>query len=102
MQSCSIFLVLAQFPFTTSQPEVNYYHQNVNIRVAGRLKTEDLRKLENFKKLPKLIEIDDEGTAGYLKTNIDNVLEMFQKLAVKHFIEKLNLLHFVNLSTIFV
>ena len=57
--------------------------------------------MENFKKLPKLIEIDEEGTAGYLKTNIDNVLEMFQKLAVKHFIEKLNLLHFVYLSTIF-
>ena len=74
----------------------------MNVWVAGRLKTEGLRKLENFKKFPEIIKIDDECTVGYLKTNIDNVLENFQKLVVKYSIEKLNLLHFVNLSTIFV
>ena len=64
-----------------------------------------LRTLGNWeisKKFPEINETDDECTAGYLKTNTDNVLEKFQKLAVKHSIEKLNLLHFVNLSTIFV
>ena len=69
------FHVLAQFPFTTNHTELNYYHQKVNAWVAGRLKTEDLRKLENFKKSPEIIEIDDECTVGYLKANIDNVLE---------------------------
>ena len=69
------FNVLAQFPFTTNHTELNYYHQKVNAWVAGRLKTEDLRKLENFKKSPEIIEIDDECTVGYLKANIDNVLE---------------------------
>ena len=69
------FHVLAQFPFTTNHTELNYYHQKVNVWVAGRLKTEDLRKLENFKKSPEIIQIDDECTVGYLKANIDNVLE---------------------------
>ena len=69
------FHVLAQFPFTTNHTELNYCHQKVNVWVAGRLKTEDLRKLENFRKSPEIIEIDDECTVGYLKANIDNVLE---------------------------
>ena len=63
-----------------------------------------LRILENWeisKNFQEIIEIDDEYTVGYLKTDIDNVPEKFQKLAVKHSIEKLNLLHLVNLSTIF-
>ena len=77
-------------------------HQKVNVWVAGRLKTEDLQKLENFKKFREIIKIDDASTIGYLKTNIDNVLEKFQKLAVIHSIEKFNLLHFVNLFTAFV
>ena len=74
----------------------------MNVWVAGWLKTGNLGKLGNFKKFPEVIEIDDECTVGYLKTNIDNVLEKFQMLAVKHWIEKLNLLHFVNLAAIFV
>ena len=95
------FYVLAQFLLTTNHTERNYYHQKVNAWVAGRLKTEDPGKFENFKKFPEIIKIDDECTVGYLKTNIDNVLENFPMLVVKYSIEKLNLLHFVNLSTIF-
>ena len=69
----------------------------MNVWVAGWLKTEDLEKLENFKKFPEIIKIDDECTVGYPKTNIDNILEKFQqKLAVKHSLEKSNLLNFVN------
>ena len=73
----------------------------MNVWVAGRRKTKDLGKFGNFKKFHEIIEIDDECTVGYLKTDIDNVPEKFQKLAVKHSIEKLDLLYFVNLSTIF-
>ena len=68
----------------------------MNVWVVGQLKTEDLEKLGNFKKFPEIIKIDDECTVGYLKTNIGNVLEKFQKLAVKHSTEKSNLLNFVN------
>ena len=67
----------------------------MNVRVARKCKTEDLRKLKNFKKFPEFIETDVDSTSGYLKANIDNVLEKFQKLAVKHSIEKLDLFHFV-------
>ena len=31
---CSLFHILAQFPFTTSETQVDYYHQRLNIRVA--------------------------------------------------------------------
>ena len=74
----------------------------MNAWAARPLKTKDLGKLGNSKTFPEVIKIDDECTVGYVKTNIDNVLEKFQKLAVKHSIEKLNLLYFVNLSNIFV
>ena len=94
--------VLAQFPFTPNHTELNYYHQKVNVWVVGRFKTEDPGKLGNFKKFYEIIETDDKCTIRYLKTYTDNVLEKFQKLTAKHFIEKFNLLHFVNLSTIFV
>ena len=33
-----LFHFLAQFVFTTSETEVDYYHQKVNVRVAERLK----------------------------------------------------------------
>ena len=43
---------LAQFFFTTSETELDYYHQKVSVRVASRvgerLKTEDLRKFIYF------------------------------------------------------
>ena len=30
---CKLFLVLAQFSFATSETELDYYHQNVIVRV---------------------------------------------------------------------
>ena len=60
----------------------------MNVWVARRLKTEDLGKLKNSKTFPEFIKTDDECTVGHLKTNIDNVLENFQKLAVKTFHRK--------------
>lgn len=38
----SLFHILAQFPPTTSESELDYYHQKVNIRVASRF-TEQLK-----------------------------------------------------------
>ena len=46
---CGLFHVLAQFPFTTKEPELDYYRQQVKVRVASRfaqqLKTLEMRKL---------------------------------------------------------
>ena len=49
------FSFLTQFLFTTSETELHYYHQKVNVRVASRvferLNTQDPRKWRNFKKI---------------------------------------------------
>ena len=51
--TCRLFHFLVQFVFTTSETELDYYHQKVNIpvasQVAEQLKTYDLRKLGSFK-----------------------------------------------------
>ena len=51
-----LFHFLEQFFFTTSETELDYYHQKVSVQVASRIgeriKTLDLRKLGNFKKIP--------------------------------------------------
>ena len=39
----------------------------MNVRVTRGRKTEDLRKLGNFKKFPEIIETDDKCMTGYLK-----------------------------------
>ena len=62
---------LAQFVLITSETELNYYHQKVNVRVASRvaerLKTKYLRKLGNFKKIPQMLGFDGEYPAVPLK-----------------------------------
>ena len=59
-----LFHFLAQFVFTTNETEVDYYHQKVNVRVASRIaeqvKTQDLRKSVNFKKIPETLGFDGE------------------------------------------
>ena len=66
-----LFYVLAQFLFTTSEMELDYYHQKVRVRVASRvakrLKTYDLKKLENFKKVFAMLGFDDEYLARNTK-----------------------------------
>ena len=56
---CKFFHILAQFSFSTSEKELAYYHQRVNVRVASRvakhLKTWDLTKLANCKKILKIL-----------------------------------------------
>ena len=59
---CRLFHNLAQFLFTKSETELDHYHQKVNVRVASRvakrLKTWDLRKLGNFKKILEMLGFD--------------------------------------------
>ena len=60
---------LAQFLFTTSETELDYYHQKVSVRVASRvaerLETLDLRKLGNLKKVFGMIGFDGEYLDGH-------------------------------------
>ena len=52
---CKFFHALAQFPFTKSDSELDYYHKEVNVgvasRVAERLKTLNFTKLVTLKKI---------------------------------------------------
>ena len=62
-----LFHFLTQIFFTTSETELDYYHQKVNVRGdsrgAERLKTQDLKKLVNFKKIPEILGFDGEYPA---------------------------------------
>ena len=56
---CRLFQVLAQCLFLSSETELGYYHQKVNVRLTGCqarywIKVLDQRKLGNFKKIPEI------------------------------------------------
>ena len=67
-----LFQVLAQFIFTTSETELDYHDQKVNVRVASWvaewLKTLDLKKLKNFKKTSEILRFDSEHPACHQKS----------------------------------
>ena len=99
---CRLFHFVAQLVFTTSETELDYYHQKVNIRVSSRvverLKTEDLRKLGELKKIPEMLGSDSKHPTALPKAKLRRLLAKHRKTsAVKHFIEKLIWLKFVNL-----
>ena len=58
---CRLFHVLASFFFTTTETELDYYRQKVNVRVAC-LKSywTTYRKLGNFKKIFNMLWIDSK------------------------------------------
>ena len=89
-----------------STSELDYYDQKVNVRVASRvaerLKTQNLRKLRNFKNIPKMLGFHSEYPAIHPKAKFWRFsVKNRTKSAVKHSIEKLILLSFVNLSPTF-
>ena len=53
-----LFHVLAQFLFTTSETELGYYPQNVDVWAAERITTWDLLKLGNLKKVLEMFGFD--------------------------------------------
>ena len=58
-------------------------------RVAERLKTYDVRKLGNFKKMSEILGFDGKYPAVQLKANFWHFLvKICKKSAVKHSIEK--------------
>ena len=61
-----LFQDLAQFSFTTSKTELDYYHQKVYVQVALEwLKSWDLWKLVNFKKIPEMLSTDGAYPTDY-------------------------------------
>ena len=79
-------------PFTSSERELDYYHQNVNIRYSSQTAEllTDRRKLGNFKEIPEALGIDKKVLRWLLEKQVFTaVLENCERSAVKHFIEKI-------------
>ena len=59
-----LFDFLAKFVFNKSETELDYSQQKVRARFASRvperLKTEDLRQLGTFQKIPDMLPFDGE------------------------------------------
>ena len=87
------------YPFGNGETELFNYQQKVNVldnaRVTERLKTDDFRKLGNFKKMAETLGFPNTNT------NFTVALESCKKPAVKHSLEKPVIFNFVNFSTIF-
>ena len=66
-----LFHFLAHFTFTTRETELEYYQQEMNVRVAlpvfERPKAQDLRKLGNFKKNTQILGFHGEYPAVHPK-----------------------------------
>ena len=89
---CRLFYVLAQFIFTTSKTELDYYYQKVNVRVASRV----------VEWLKTLLAFDGESSAGHPKAKFRRFSVKNCKIsAVKQFIENPILFNFLNLCTTF-
>ena len=89
---CRLFQFLAQFLFSTSETELDYYHWNVNIRVASRAaerrKAQDVRKLWNFKKIPEILGLMASTQPSILMPNFDVFGKQLQKINCKTFHRK--------------
>ena len=70
---CRLLHFLAQFAFTTSETELDWYHQKVNTRVASQVverpKTQDLRKLGSYKKIHEMFGFNGEYPAVHPKVS---------------------------------
>ena len=92
--------------FTLSEREQDYYYQKANIGVASRivkrLKTQGLRKVGKFKKIPAKLVIDSKVLSRPPKRQfLTVVLQSWDYSSVKHFIKKPMFLNFVDLFTKF-
>ena len=80
---CRFFHVLAQFLFTASETKLDYYHQKVTHKLPNDLR---FRKLENFKKMPKMLGFDGGYPAGPQKATFRRFSIKNSKKAVKYHI----------------
>ena len=76
--TCRLFHVLAHLSFTTSELELRYSHKKVKLRFAERLKTQDLRKLENFMKILEKLGIGGKSRGDHANVKFR---ELCQKIA---------------------
>ena len=92
------FHILAQFPIATSERELDFCHQKLNIQVSPqvpeRLKTKDLRKSRHFNETPDGDVLDQPPKKQYLTL----VLLQLKKSSVNYSRETSMLLSFLEKS----
>ena len=92
------FHILAQFPIATSERELDFCHQKLNIQVSPqvpeRLKTKDLRKSRHFNETPDGDVLDQPPKKQYLTL----VLLKLKKSSVNYYRETSMLLSFLEKS----
>ena len=92
------FRILAQFPIATSERELDFCHQKLNIQVSPqvpeRLKTKDLRKSRHFNETPDGDVLDQPPKKQYLTL----VLLKLKKSSVNYSRETSMLLSFLEKS----
>ena len=92
------FHILAQFPIATSERELDFCHQKLNIQVSPqvpeRLKTKDLRKSRHFNETPDGDVLDQPPKKQYLTI----VLLKLKKSSVNYYRETSMLLSFLEKS----
>ena len=84
---CRLFHVLAQFLFYTSEMELDYYHQKVNVRVILRVSKQ--QKLGNFKKIPECFDMIVTTQPTTQKPNFDTGAKISQNICCKTFHRKI-------------
>ena len=84
--------VLAQFPLTTTETELDYYHHTVNVGVATRyserFKTQDLWKLGNFRKILEMFVFVGDHPVSNSKGKFNICAKNLQKISSRTFHRK--------------
>ena len=98
------FFMFKQFPLTTSEMELDYHHQKVDVGVALRVaerrifadgggplcphKKKNLKILGNYKKISEILGLDREHPAGHPKIYFGTSDRKLQKISSKAFHRK--------------
>ena len=84
-----LFLVLAPFFFTISETELDYYRQNVNVRVVSRVTEQFTENQEISRKSLTCFELIAITQLAIQKTKFDGCAKKMQQISCKTFHTKI-------------
>ena len=83
-----LFLVLAPFFFTISETELDYYRQNVNVRVVSQVTEQFTENQEISRKSLTCFELIAITQLAIQKTKFDGCAKKLQQISCKNFHRK--------------
>ena len=84
-----LFLVLAPFFFTISETELDYYRQNVNVRVVSRVTEQFTENQEISRKSLTCFELIAITQLAIQKTKFDGCAKKLEQISCKTFHRKI-------------